>query len=177
MSSESEREFVATNGSEEKPRSVCQLYKTTSLLSPFSGVSFYLSLCLFVSCFLPLSSLSPSFSLFFKKKLPKFTCPTAHCQRNDLDVAQTLFVFVVLFQCVTLFILPVCFCNHRIVNPRVSALSSGGSFSFFSLVPRSDNSVWERRHCTTSRDGLGRGMGRYHLDKTNCQLPGCSSQI
>lgn len=52
----------------------------------------------------------------------------------------------------------------------------GASPFFFSpLIPRSDNSVWERRHCTTSRDGQGRGTGRYHLDKTNCQLPSRSS--
>lgn len=32
-------------------------------------------------------------------------------------------------------------------------------------------------NCTTSRDGQGRGTWRYHLDKTNCQLPSRSSHL
>lgn len=86
------------------------------------------------------------------------------------SVCDSLHISVCVCVCVFL-----CLCNHWIVKPRVSALSSGGSFFIFFLIPRSDNSVWERRHCTTSRDGQGRGTGRYHLDKTNCQLPSRSS--
>lgn len=59
------------------------------------------------------------------------------------------------------------------------ALSDQQSFSLFipppSSIPRSDNSVWERRLCATSGDGQGSGTGSNHLDKTNCQLQSRSS--
>lgn len=132
---------------------------------------------------LVLSSLYFSFLFIFlffpwscDETLRQLTSPTARCQRNDLVVVHIRFEFAASFQCVTLCIfLFVCFCNHWIVKPCASVIVWGKLLHFFYLIPCSDNSVWKRQHCTTSSDGQGRGTGRCHLDKTNCQLPSSHS--